>query len=314
MKIVFTVLTFLLLSSGCGIAEEIYQRDVNALKKSLSESQEANQTLEKRCNELAEAKRALGVRAADKEKKLITKYDGCARELSILQSKGGKLDNKLRQALGRIDRLESLATKQRAVFQRLRDALSSLVKAGKLQVAIIRGQFTLKLRDKILFDTGQSYLKKIGKETLTEVAQALSALPGRRYQVAGHTDSVGSANGNWKLSAERAWSVTKTLIKAGVPSDALSFAGYGQFQPADGLQRGRRDARLKSENRDCADSRHGRVHGSVAQQAAGLVSPFLRGDARIRTMAPMEGDSSDEAMVYRLLRNRSARRSTWLRC
>ena len=71
----------------------------------------------------------------------------------------------------------------------------------------------------------------MGKETLVEVAQALSALPGRRFQVAGHTDSVGGANGNWKLSAERAWSVTKTLIKAGVSSDSISFAGYGQFQP-----------------------------------------------------------------------------------
>jgi chemotaxis protein MotB len=222
------ITTFLV---GCGVPEEIYQRDVNALKKSLQESKTAYADLDKKCTELSVAKKALMSRAQSEATKLSERFKQCMRELGILQSKGGKLDSKLGKALGRINRLEALATKQRAVFQKLREAVSSLVKAGKLQVAMVRGQFTLQLRDKILFDTGQSYLKKVGKETLVEVAQALSALPGRRYQVAGHTDSVGGASGNWKLSSERAWSVTKTLIKAGVASNAISYAGYGQFQP-----------------------------------------------------------------------------------
>ena len=231
MKSTVAIVPIAWLIGACGVAEEVYQRDVNALKSRLQVKEKAFDDLTKRCRDISTAKDALVARARAEHEALTGKLVQCTRELEVLQSRGGKLSSKLRTALERIERLENLAKKQRAVFQRLENALASLVKAGKLQVAIVRGQFTLQLRDKILFDTGQSYLKKDGKETIAEVARALAALPGRRYQVAGHTDSIGGEAGNWKLSAERAWSVTKTLIKGGVSSEALSFAGYGQFQP-----------------------------------------------------------------------------------
>jgi chemotaxis protein MotB len=59
---------------------------------------------------------------------------------------------------------------------------------------------------------------------------------GRRFQVAGHTDVVPIKTkefaSNWELSAARALAVIKLLLEKGVRADALSVAGYAEFDPA----------------------------------------------------------------------------------
>ena len=50
-------------------------------------------------------------------------------------------------------------------------------------------------------------------------------------RVEGHTDNVGSDSLNMKLSQERAKSVAEYLISAGLDSERVSSAGYGEEQP-----------------------------------------------------------------------------------
>ena len=52
-----------------------------------------------------------------------------------------------------------------------------------------------------------------------------------RVQIAGHTDDVGDADKNLKLSAARAESVRKYLIAAGVNQSRLVARGYGESSP-----------------------------------------------------------------------------------
>ena len=55
-----------------------------------------------------------------------------------------------------------------------------------------------------------------------------------RLQIDGQTDD-GPVSGvyadNWDLSAERALSVVRFMIKNGVPASRLAASGYGEFQP-----------------------------------------------------------------------------------
>ena len=82
--------------------------------------------------------------------------------------------------------------------------------------------------------------------TLQELATALrdSRLDGYRFEIAGHTDSVGTAEYNQKLSEQRARTVADWLIAAAqIAPDRLVSAGYGfsrpldPVHPADGVNR-----------------------------------------------------------------------------
>ncbi len=61
-------------------------------------------------------------------------------------------------------------------------------------------------------------------------------MTGRRFQVAGHTDTIPIKTkefpSNWELSTARAVAVVKLLTEKGVRSDVLSAAGYAEYDPA----------------------------------------------------------------------------------
>ena len=57
------------------------------------------------------------------------------------------------------------------------------------------------------------------------------ANPNIRLEVQGHTDNVGQAAYNQKLSGQRADSVRAYLVKAGIDPTRLVSKGYGMAQP-----------------------------------------------------------------------------------
>jgi outer membrane protein OmpA-like peptidoglycan-associated protein len=50
-------------------------------------------------------------------------------------------------------------------------------------------------------------------------------------EVSGHTDNTGTAQGNAKLSENRARAVRALLVKSGVPSAMLTAKGFGSEKP-----------------------------------------------------------------------------------
>ena len=55
--------------------------------------------------------------------------------------------------------------------------------------------------------------------------------PNITIEIGAHTDKVGSAEGNLKLSGERAQSVVDYLIKGGIEEARLTAMGYGKTKP-----------------------------------------------------------------------------------
>lgn len=137
--------------------------------------------------------------------------------------------------------LAELKRQKAAADARLRqmDDLSKrfkkMIDAGKLEVTVRRGQIVLALETDVLFDPGKTEIKTDGKTALKEVADAVKTVPGRRFQVAGHTDTTPIKTkefpSNWELSTARAVTVVKLLASEGVKASALSAAGYAEFDP-----------------------------------------------------------------------------------
>jgi outer membrane protein OmpA-like peptidoglycan-associated protein len=83
----------------------------------------------------------------------------------------------------------------------------------------------------ILFDTGKATIKTESAEVLANITAILKEYTYAKFSIDGHTDSVGSAKLNQKLSEDRAYSVMNYLIENGIASNRLQAAGYGEEKP-----------------------------------------------------------------------------------
>lgn len=82
------------------------------------------------------------------------------------------------------------------------------------------------------FATGKSDVPADNQKILEEAAKVLkTAAIGTTIEIGGHTDNVGNAASNQKLSEDRANSVKNELIKLGVNAANLNAKGYGDTKP-----------------------------------------------------------------------------------
>jgi outer membrane protein OmpA-like peptidoglycan-associated protein len=84
----------------------------------------------------------------------------------------------------------------------------------------------------ILFDVAKADVKGESTPTLKEIASALKEHPEIKVEIQGHTDNVGTAAANLKLSEERANAVKAVLTSEyGVSETQISAKGYGSTKP-----------------------------------------------------------------------------------
>lgn len=88
------------------------------------------------------------------------------------------------------------------------------------------------LSGEVLFDTGEHKLKPAATDVIKSAFADVDTDTVQAVEVAGYTDSVGSAEANQTLSKHRAQSVASYLVnKAGMAASKLTTAGYGENQP-----------------------------------------------------------------------------------
>ena len=172
------------------------------------------------------------------------------------------------------NQLEEEVKRRQAEAQRrqtLEQALAAPLAAGR--VTLVDGR--IGIRGNVLFALNSDQLQPEGREVLNSLAGPLTQYLKSRDEilmVSGFTDDRQVRDGNrqfadnWELSAERALTVTRTLIAEGVPASSVFAAAFGAEQPV--------GSNASEEGR----SRNRRVE----------IAPVPRPAANARGMAPHE--------------------------
>ena len=85
--------------------------------------------------------------------------------------------------------------------------------------------------ERVLFDFDKYNVKPQFYHFLDEAAVVFEKNPGLRVRIEGHTDNIGTAAYNKKLSLRRANAVMDYLVKKGIAKDRLCAEGFGFTQP-----------------------------------------------------------------------------------
>ena len=90
----------------------------------------------------------------------------------------------------------------------------------------------IQISGEVRFNSGSAEIQAASHALLNEIAAVLLDNPDLPpVRIAGHTDDVGDAEANKRLSARRAEAVKSYLISRGVPADRLESVGYGESRP-----------------------------------------------------------------------------------
>lgn len=82
------------------------------------------------------------------------------------------------------------------------------------------------------FAFGSAALTPAGLAEIQSIAGQLKQQgQAQRITVSGHTDRIGDAAANQRLSQQRAVSVGRALVAQGIPADAIQAQGFGETRP-----------------------------------------------------------------------------------
>ncbi len=85
----------------------------------------------------------------------------------------------------------------------------------------------------INFDTGKATLKPESEKVLAEISKLATGHAQLKLGIEGHTDNIGGAAANKKLSESRAEAVKAWLIKNGANGANFTTTGFGDTKPVD---------------------------------------------------------------------------------
>ncbi|QPF74396.1 OmpA family protein [Roseateles sp. DAIF2] len=92
-------------------------------------------------------------------------------------------------------------------------------------------EWSLNLAASLLFDFDSERLKPQQMQQLEQVGRTLAGVGVPGLRIEGHSDNVGDADYNRRLSLRRAGSVAQALAAAGLQADKLPTQGFGSAKP-----------------------------------------------------------------------------------
>jgi chemotaxis protein MotB len=126
------------------------------------------------------------------------------------------------------------ASKESMLSQHLQKSIAESGMLDNIDVLTQQGAIELRMKDKILFESGTAQLRRDGKALLAKLIPLLQKDP-YRITVEGHTDNTPIATerypSNWELSAARASQVVRFLITEGIDPQRTRAIGYADTKP-----------------------------------------------------------------------------------
>jgi flagellar motor protein MotB len=139
--------------------------------------------------------------------------------------------------------MELTSSLQEEVKKRHAEEQRRLTLEKALAIPLASGRITLNngrigISGQVLFAQNSDQLQPDGRQLLDSLVVPLRAYLTARNEmlmVSGFTDDKAIRNGpfadNWELSAQRALTVTRTLVEQGMPSSMVFAAAFGSEQP-----------------------------------------------------------------------------------
>jgi outer membrane protein OmpA-like peptidoglycan-associated protein len=121
----------------------------------------------------------------------------------------------------------AIRKKAEAEVNRLQAALGQIAETRRTALGLVMNLGG----DHLKFEFNKADLQPADKELLSRIAGILITSHDYTISVNGHTDDVGSAAYNQRLSERRAQAVRDYLVKAGLPAEILSVEGHGKSLP-----------------------------------------------------------------------------------
>jgi len=81
------------------------------------------------------------------------------------------------------------------------------------------------------FDFNKATLKPSAKPVIDQAVKVMKDKPDLKVSVEGHTDSIGSATYNQKLSERRAMAVRDYMVSQGIDAARITVRGFGKSKP-----------------------------------------------------------------------------------
>jgi outer membrane protein OmpA-like peptidoglycan-associated protein len=202
------------------------QEEYTAQQRALADDR-GRQALEERIRADREALNAAQAKA-DAEREAQTAADAkseAERERNDL----ARVRDELQQA--RIDTLRAQAVAavaeqdKNALRQQLREQLNVFLETRESARGLIM------MVPDVLFEFGSARLTGTARERLARVSGILAAQPELHIAIEGHTDNVGNADRNRRLSEQRAEAVHTYLAEQKIPPAAMNVAAFGETRP-----------------------------------------------------------------------------------
>jgi outer membrane protein OmpA-like peptidoglycan-associated protein len=116
-------------------------------------------------------------------------------------------------------------------LDRQEEALRASLTNGEVGIVNTGRELVVTLPEDITFDTGSALLRSDLRDDLVALADNLNQFPDTTADIIGHTDNVGAAGYNQRLSFQRAEAVVAVLNNAGVAASRMRAIGRGEDDP-----------------------------------------------------------------------------------
>lgn len=222
--------------------------EIKHSKESAASAQLAFDDVTKRYNKLVEQNKSITNASSQERNKFITELNEKDQLLTqrerqldslsaVLNSKQKALDlatinlQEREQKLKDLQQILEEKDQNLAGLQNKLKAALSGFSANDLTIVLKDGKLYATLSQDLLFASGSKQIDLKGVDALKKFGNVLKNYPDVEITVEGHTDTDGSEDLNWNLSADRAIAVTKVLITEGVDAKRIIPSGRAFYLP-----------------------------------------------------------------------------------
>ncbi len=222
--------------------------EIKHSKESAASAQLAFDDVTKRYNKLVEQNKSITNASSQERNKFITELNEKDQLLTqrerqldslsaVLNSKQKALDlatinlQEREQKLKDLQQILDEKDQNLAGLQNKLKAALSGFSANDLTIVQKDGKLYATLSQDLLFASGSKQIDLKGVDALKKFGNVLKNYPDVEITVEGHTDTDGSEDLNWNLSADRAIAVTKVLITEGVDAKRIIPSGRAFYLP-----------------------------------------------------------------------------------